>query len=633
MIKKIYLSICIAILTTSVFAQSRMAPEVLQKEVTSYVANVTPTITPSPLSTAPSAAPPIWENDFSDTVDWIFTNTSIPPLDWRIETNSNLQALSVTNLPASLTPFASTTVSNGFLWISSDFVPGNVDGDGTPIVCEATTATPIDLSLWPNVTLSFEHNYRWWNDTRGVRVSGDNGATWTEFQITDVNGYPNDQNSGNPEVTKYDISAVAGGQSQVLIQFYYDDNDIWAWYWAVDDVKISETPDNLITMQEEVIGGWWVGYQTAGGVGLDYSLNPMNQATANPYSFESVVANEGLATQNVTMHVEVTEDATQTSAYTGSSNPITLAGGMQDTLVASTTFTPLNYGAYTIEMWTIGDSAFTDTTFKTTVVTDSVYGRDNSQIDGYYRVGRSCGGMVLGVDFDIFVTDDLTSVSAYVYGFSSNGNNISIPGAIMYGALYEVDPQGDPIWLAQTDDYSIQQGDLDNWVTIPFNVAQILSAGTSYMIAIGGYAHPLDTFAIAVSGDGQGATNHVQDNGCSIGSGSFGDWYWISSIPMIRMNLGTSWTTSSIDETVFEGSLKVYPNPTNGAITINLNNITADNYTLTLSNVLGEEIYSVSTLINGTYKEEIDLSSFGKGAYFINISNSNSSVTERIVVE
>jgi hypothetical protein len=241
--------------------------------------------------------------------------------------------------------------------------------------------------------------------------------------------------------------------------------------------------------------------------------------------------------------------------------------------------------------------------------------------------------MVLGVDFDIFVTDDLTSVSAYVYGFNNNGNNISIPGAIMYGALYEVDPQGDPIWLAQTDDYSIQQSDLDNWVTIPFNVAQILSAGTSYMIAIGGYAHPLDTFAIAVSGDGQGATNHVQDNGCSIGSGSFGDWYWISSIPMIRMNLGTSWTTSSIDETVFEGSLKVYPNPTNGAITINLNNITADNYTLTLSNVLGEEIYSVSTLINGTYKEEIDLSSFGKGAYFINISNSNSSVTERIVVE
>jgi len=633
--KKIYLSICIAILTTSVFAQSRMAPEVLQKEVTSYVANVTPTITP-PLSIAPSAAPPIWENDFSNAADWIFTNTSVPPLDWIIETNSNLQSLSVTTVPSSLTPFASTSVSNGFLWISSDAVPGNLDNDGTPIICEATTASSIDLTGYPNVQLSFEHNFRWWKDTRGVRVSGDNGVNWTEFELTNVNDYQPtfpDQNTNNPEITTINISSIAGDSSEVLVQFYYNDNDIWAWYWAVDDVKITEVPDNLITIEEEVIGGWWVGYQAAGGVGLDYTLNPMSQVTANPYSFECVIANGGMATQNVSMHVEVTEAATQSSVYTGSSNLIMLSGGTQDTVVATTTFLPTNYGEYSIEMWATGDSAFSDTASKMTVVTDSVYGRDHGQVDGYWRVGRSCGGMVLGVDFDIFVTDSLTSVSAYVYGFNSNGNNISIPGAIMYGALYEVDPQGDPIWLAQTDDYSIQQSDLDNWVTIPFNVAQILSAGTSYMIAIGGYAHPLDTFAIAVSGDGQGATNHVQDNGCSIGSGSFGDWYWISSIPMIRMNFGTSWTTSDIDETVFEGSLKAYPNPTNKEITIKLNNITADNYTLTLSNVLGEEIYSVSTLINGTYKDEIDLSSFGKGVYFINISNSNSSVTERIVVE
>ena len=172
--------------------------------------------------------------------------------------------------------------------------------------------------------------------------------------------------------------------------------------------------------------------------------------------------------------------------------------------------------------------------------------------------------MVLGVDFDVYVTDDLTSVSTYVYGVNSSGGNVSVPGAVMFGALYEVDPQGDPIWLAQTDDYTIQQSDLDNWVTISFNGAQTLAAGTSYMIAIGGYAHPLDTFSIAVSGEGQGATNHIQDNGCNIGSGGFGDWYWISSIPMIRMNLGT--IASDITEHAFEGRLSVYPNPTNGLI-------------------------------------------------------------------
>ena len=629
--KKIYLSICAIIISTAVFAQSRMAAETPQKEMIDFVANVTPSVTPSSSAVAP---PPVWEDDCSDTADWVFTNTSIPPLDWRIESNSNLQALSVTTLPSSLTPFTSTSVANGFLWISSDAIPGNVDNDGTPTICEVTTANPIDLSAYPFVQLSFEHNFRWWKDTRGVRVSGDNGANWTEFELTNVNDYqptfPN-QNTNNPEITTINISAVAGGQSQVLVQFYYNDNDIWGWYWAVDDVKITEVPDNLIKMEEEVIGGWWVAYQTAGGVGLDYTLNPMSQVAVNPYSFESVLINEGLATQNVSMHVEVTETATQSSVYTGSSSPLTLTAGMQDTVVATPTFSPTNYGVYSIEMWGVGDSAFTDTAVKTTIVTDSVYGRDHGQVDGYWRVGRSCGGMVLGVDFDVYVTDDLTSVSTYVYGVNSSGGNVSVPGAVMFGALYEVDPQGDPIWLAQTDDYTIQQSDLDNWVTISFNGAQTLAAGTSYMIAIGGYAHPLDTFSIAVSGEGQGATNHIQDNGCNIGSGGFGDWYWISSIPMIRMNLGT--IASNIAENAFEGKLAVYPNPTKGIFTIDLKNTIADNYAIVVSDMLGKEVYASSSFVNGNFNENIDLSAFDKGVYLLTISNSNTSITEKIVIE
>jgi len=300
---------------------------------------------------------------------------------------------------------------------------------------------------------------------------------------------------------------------------------------------------------------------------------------------------------------------------------------MQDTLEVSNSFTPANMGIYYMQMWGEGDSAITDTTYMASIVTDTVFGRDWGQEDGYWRVGRSCGGMVLGVDFDIYVTDDLTSVSAYV-------NDISVANAVMFGALYEVDPQGDPIWLAQTDDYIIQTTDLGNWVTIPFNGGQTLTAGTAYMIAIGGYAHPLDTFAISTSGTGQGATNHVQDNGCGLGSGGFGDWYWISSVPMIRMNMGTPWsTTSSINETAFEGKLAVYPNPTKSQVTIDLSNTTSDDYSISFSNILGEEIYFYQGFLNGTFKKNVDLSSFPKGIYLLNISNSNSSVTERIVVE
>ena len=131
--------------------------------------------------------------------------------------------------------------------INSDAAPGNADQDGTPIIAEFTNATPIDLTGYQNVQLKFQHSFRWWKDTRGVRVSGDNGTTWTDFEITNVSSYstPN-QNSDNPHITIIDISTVAGNQSQVLVQFYYDDNDYWAWYWTVDDIAIEEiTSPNL----------------------------------------------------------------------------------------------------------------------------------------------------------------------------------------------------------------------------------------------------------------------------------------------------------------------------------------------------------------------------------------------------
>ena len=97
--------------------------------------------------------------------------------------------------------------------------------------------------------------------------------------------------------------------------------------------------------------------------------------------------------------------------------------------------------------------------------------------------------------------------------------------------------------------------------------------------------------------------------------------------------MGTPWSTSNISETAFEGRLEVYPNPTNNHITIDLSNTTSDDYSISFSNILGEEVYSYQAFVNGAFKKNVDLSSFAKGVYLLNISNSNSSVTERIVVE
>ncbi len=605
--KKIYLSICVAILTTSVFAQ-------IENEKNNVMnTNLNKFYSQSQSQAASlSKAPPFFTDDFSTPSNWTLID-----LDWGgaqnwIITSNGPQGPYSQPMGA----ISSTSASNGFALYDSDFLNTAYTNQNALLIYNY----PVDCSNYAYVNINFESYHRKFHDSVFVEVSTDS-ITWDRYEVHADLGVTDA--SSNPEFVSVNVSATAGSQPVVYFRFHYEGE--WDYAWMLDDVSFTETPDNKLTISDETYGGWWIGYLTTGGIGLDYTFNPMNQVTANPYHFEAVLKNQGIATQNSKLHIEVLDDL-NAQVFRDSSSNFTLAMAEQDTAEVTNSFLPQNMGIYFMDLWGVGDSALTDTTKMASIVTDSVYGRDWGQKDGSWRVGRSCGGMVLGVDFDIYVTDDLTSVSAYVA-------DISVPNAVMFGALYEVDPQGDPIWLAQTDDYSIQATDLGNWVTIPFNGAQVLSAGTAYMIAIGGYAHPLDTFAISVSGNARPSTCFIQDNGCGLGSGAFGDWYWLSSIPMIRMNMGTPWTTTSINETAFEGSFKVYPNPTNGKITIDLRNTTTDNYTITVSNILGEKVYATSTFVKGTFKQEIDLSNFGKGVYLLNISNSNTTITERIVVE
>ena len=97
------------------------------------------------------------------------------------------------------------------------------------------------------------------------------------------------------------------------------------------------------------------------------------------------------------------------------------------------------------------------------------------------------------------------------------------------------------------------------------------------------------------------------------------------------MNLGT--IASDITENAFEGGLSVYPNPTNGIFTIDLKNTISDNYSITVSNVLGKEVYVSSNFVNRSFNKTIDLSEFGKGVYLLTIRNSETSITEKIIIE
>jgi hypothetical protein len=82
---------------------------------------------------------------------------------------------------------------------------------------------------------------------------------------------------------------------------------------------------------------------------------------------------------------------------------------------------------------------------------------------------------------------------------------------------------------------------------------------------------------------------------------------------MLRMNFNPTTTAVTDAKTSI---FNIFPNPTNGFITIGLDN--ASKYELSVINVLGQNVYTSSiTDINTS----VDLSSFDRGVYTIELTD------------
>jgi hypothetical protein len=139
--------------------------------------------------------------------------------------------------------------------------------------------------------------------------------------------------------------------------------------------------------------------------------------------------------------------------------------------------------------------------------------------------------------------------------------------------------------------------------------------------------HPTDSAGVGVSGNGNASLDRLFDKDDHFQNGA-PTWYTIGDIPMLRMNFdpATAWAPSSINEvkTIFN----VYPNPTNGVFTIELDNNAK--YDVSVYNVLGQTVYS-STI--NTISTTVDLSLFDKGIYTIELKDNNTTYTEKVIVE
>jgi len=76
----------------------------------------------------------------------------------------------------------------------------------------------------------------------------------------------------------------------------------------------------------------------------------------------------------------------------------------------------------------------------------------------------------------------------------------------------------------------------------------------------------------------------------------------------------------------------IYPNPSNGIVTISGEVNIPDRYNLTLVNILGQVIFNETIFISKDWSKQIDLNEFSEGIYWFTISNEINLISKKIIL-
>lgn len=249
----------------------------------------------------------LWSQNFSTNTGVSFVQTAAASNGWKI--------VSALEPNISAQNFGSTlnSVSGGpFAFINSDSFPNGSQNSSLIL------KVGVSLAGVAGVQLSFQHYFRRFQEQHIVEVSNDSTA-WVEVYNSSVT-IPVNTTIPNATLEEINISTVAANQANVWVRFRYV--GAWDWFWAVDDVEISDLPPNDLKLEDySIVSEKRLAF---------YGTNTPNHKT-DSLTFLGAALNFGTNSQpNTRMNSTIMAGAN--TLFNNTSPGILLAGGARDTL-------------------------------------------------------------------------------------------------------------------------------------------------------------------------------------------------------------------------------------------------------------------------------------------------------------
>ena len=595
----------------------------------------------------------IFSDDFSNPSTW---TTGYDPtacsLEWEIGTGLSTGGF------YPISTIESSTADNGFAMIDSDEYGGE-EGGSEVEDSWFTTASPINMSDYPNVVLEFETWYRSYNSEKCWVVTSTDGVTWPELTPNDEANpsegiyevFPNISNDvgadvgNNPTTWRINISESAGGQENVWIRFHW--TGTWGYAWFIDDVCVIEQPADDLVLNYGVVSHT--------GTGEEYGMVPKDQV-GGTMSYGGEVFNFGINNQSdVELSMDLSKDGdviisgeTDFTMYSVDADgfySIVETDGMIDN-DESVYFEMMDenpsteIGMYTAD-FTVNSMAEMDgsANFNNNIssrefmISEDLYSLDG--IDVYTdsdvtRIGTGSftdgtDGFMMMAYYEIAQETDVAGLQIMLDSYLFGENALTVSGGEMIISLRDTaavfaETFSPNETLVESDFYMLTEQDVSNgYVEIAFDSPHTLSAG-GYYACVEMYSNNNDTDMYILDDE-----TVPQPAGASVIFIPGDQVYTNGTAAGIRMKLGSGQGFNVAEDLISE--ISVYPNPSTGILNIDFE--TNDSFSVEVTNIIGE-IVLVKELESNT---SIDLSNFDKGTYLVKVSNSNLSKTERIVIE